>query len=261
MLVGAGHEVFGTTRDPGKTARMEAIGARPVLVDVFDRDALIAAVGEARPDVIIHQLTDLAAADRAANGRLRIVGTRNLVDAAKAAGVRRMIAQSIAIAYAPGAEPATEQDPLADDPPARRDSVRSLEAAVGELPLGVILRYGLLYGPGTWYSRIGPIADAVRRAERPAGNGISSFVHVADAARAAMLAIGWPAGVVNIVDDEPAAGTEWLPLFAAAIGAPPPPMDEQDGQERGASNRKARGELGWKPLHPTWREGFRTALD
>jgi nucleoside-diphosphate-sugar epimerase len=264
MLVGAGYEVFGTTRDPGKMARMEAVGARPVLVDVFDRDALIAAVGEARPDVIIHQLTDLAAADFKGTDRLRIVGTRNLVDAAKAAGVRRMIAQSLAIVYAPGAEPAAEQDPLADDLPTRRDTVkgvRSLEAAVDELPEGVILRYGLLYGPGTWYSRTGPFADAVQRGERPAGNGTSSFVHVADAARAAMLALDWPAGMVNIVDDEPAAGTEWLPLFAAAIGAPPPPIDEQEGQERGASNRKARGELGWKPLHPTWREGFRTALD
>jgi nucleoside-diphosphate-sugar epimerase len=263
MLIGAGYEVFGTTRKPGKTAQMEAIGVRPVLVDVFDRDSLIAAVGEAKPDVIIHQLTDLSAADFAATDRLRIVGTRNLVEAAKAVGVRRMIAQSLAIVYAPGAEPATEQDPLADESPTLRDTVkgvRSLEAAVEELPEGIILRYSLLYGPGTWYSRIGPFADAVRRGERPTSSGVSSFVHVEDAARAALLAIDWPACVVNIADDEPAAGTEWLPRFAAAIGAPPPPRGEPGG-ERGASNRKARQELGWEPLHPTWREGFRTALD
>ena len=151
MLIGAGYKVFGTTRNPRKTAQMEAIGVRPVLVDVFDRDALIAAVGEAKPDVIIHQLTDLSAADFAATDRLRIDGTRNLVDAAKAAGVRRMIAQSLAIVYLPGAEPATEQDPLADDSPTLRDTVkgvRSLEAAVEELPEWIILRYGLLYGPG-----------------------------------------------------------------------------------------------------------------
>ena len=222
---------------------MEAIGVRPVVVDVFDRDALIAAVSEAKPDVIIHQLTDLSTADFAATDRLRIDGTRNLVDAAKAAGVRRMIAQSLAIVYAPEAEPATELDPLADGSPTLRDTVkgvRSLEAAVAELPEGISLRYGLLYGPGTWYSKFGPFADAVRQGKRPASNGISSFVHVEDAARAAMLAIDWPAGVVNIVDDEPAAGTEWLPHFAAAIGAPPPPMGEHGGPSK-ASRIARRG--------------------
>lgn len=264
MLVKAGYEVFGTTRDSGKTAQIEAVGAHPVVVDVFHRAALIAAVGKANPGVIIHQLTDLSAADFAANDRLRIDGTRNLVDAAKAAGVRRMIAQSLAIVYAHRAEPATEQDPLADEMPAVRDTVkgvRALESAVAELPEGIILRYGLLYGPGTWYSKSGPFADAVRQAKRPAGKGFSSFIHVEDAARAAMRAIEWPAGVFNIVDDEPAAGAEWLPLFSAAIGAPPPPMGEHEGYEQGASNLKVRQELGWKPLHPTWREGFRTALD
>ena len=265
MLISAGYEVSGTTRNLEKAGSMETIGVRPVVVDAYDRDALIAAVGEAKPDVIVHQLTDLSTADFAATTRLRIEGTRNLVDAAMAVGVRRMIAQSLAIVYAPGEGPASEEDPLADDLPAQRDTVkgvRSLEAAVGELPEGVVLRYGLLYGPGTWYSRTGPFADAVQRGERPAGNGVSSFVHVEDAARAALLAIDWPAGVVNIVDDEPAAGTQWLPHFAAAIGAPPPPLGEPgDGNERGASNRRARLHLGWEPLHPTWRDGFRTALD
>ena len=265
MLIAAGYEVSGTTRNLEKAGSMEAIGVRPVVVDAYDRDALIAAVGEAKPDVIVHQLTDLSTADFAATTRLRIEGTRNLVDAAMAVGVRRMIAQSLAIVYLPGEGPAIEEDPLADDLPAQRDTVkgvRSLEAAVGELPEGVVLRYGLLYGPGTWYSRSGPFADAVQRGERPAGNGVSSFVHVEDAARAALLAIDWPAGVVNIVDDDPAAGTQWLPHFAAIIGAPPPPLGEPGGgNERGASNRRARLHLGWEPLHPTWRDGFRTALD
>jgi nucleoside-diphosphate-sugar epimerase len=264
MLVEAGYEVYGTTRNPKKTAEIQKVGAHPVLVDVFDQNSLTAAVAKASPDLIIHQLTDLSAADFAGTDRLRIEGTRNLVDAAKAAGVRRLIAQSLAIVYATRAEPATELDPLADGTPAVRDTVlgvRSLEAAVAELSEGISLRYGLLYGPGTWYSKIGPFADAVRKGERPASSGVSSFLHVKDAARAALLAIDWPAGVVNIVDDEPTAGTEWLPQFAAAIGAPPPPIGEHGGHEQGVSNRKARRELGWQPLHPSWREGFRTALD
>ena len=264
MLVSSGYKVVGTTRNPAKSVLMEAIGVRPVVVDVFDRTALTEAVRTANPDVIIHQLTDLSAADFAGTDRLRIEGTRNLVDAAKAAGVRRLIAQSLAIVYAIKAEPATELDPLADETPEVRDTVRgvrALETAVAELPEGISLRYGLLYGQGTWYSRIGPFADAVRQGKRPASHGISSFLHVKDAARAALLAIDWPAGVVNIVDDEPAAGTEWLPQFAAAIGAPPPPIGEQGGHEQGVSNRKARQELGWVPLHPTWREGFWTSLD
>ncbi len=152
MLIAAGYEVSGTTRNLEKAGSMEAIGVRPVVVDAYDRDALIAAVGEAKPDVIVHQLTDLSTADFAATTRLRIEGTRNLVDAAMAVGVRRMIAQSLAIVYAPGEGPASEEDPLADDLPAQRDTVkgvRSLEAAVGELPEGVVLRYGLLYGPGS----------------------------------------------------------------------------------------------------------------
>jgi nucleoside-diphosphate-sugar epimerase len=264
MLVSAGYKVFGTTRTPAKSAQMEAIGVRPVVIDVFDRASLMDAVRTANPDVIIHQLTDLSTADFAATDRLRIEGTRNLVDAAKAAGVRRLIAQSLAIVYATKAEPASEQDPLADETPAVRDTVhgvRALEVAVAELPEGISLRYGLLYGPGTWYSKIGPFADSVRQRKRPASSGISSFLHVKDAARAALLAIDWPAGVVNIVDDEPAAGTEWLPQFAAAIGAPPPPIGEHGGHEQGVSNRKARQELRWMPLHPTWREGFLTSLD
>ena len=180
MLIGAGYEVFGTTRNLGKTAQMEAIGVHPVLVDVFDRNSLIAAVGEAKPDVIIHQLTDLTAVDFAANDRLRIVGTRNLVDAAKAVGTRRMIAQSLAIVYAPGTKPATEQDPLADGSPTLSDTVkgvRSLETAVEELPEGVILRYGLLYGPGTWYSRIGPLPTRCGSVSDPPAKGsVHSFM-------------------------------------------------------------------------------------
>ena len=230
----------------------------------FDRSALIAAVGEAHPDVIIHQLTDLTAADFAANDRLRVVGTRNLVDAAKAAGVRRMIAQSLAIIYAHKAEPATEQDPLADETP--RCATRSRACARSKRRWRNSRRESsfatdLFYGPGTWYSKIGPFADAVRRAERPAGKGVQ-FVHPCGRCRAGGDARDRLAGgCVQYRRRRTCYRHRMAAAFAAAIGAPAPPMGEFDGYEQGASNRKARQELGWKPLHPTWREGFLTALD
>jgi nucleoside-diphosphate-sugar epimerase len=129
------------------------------------------------------------------------------------------------------------------------------------LPESVVLRYGLLYGPGTWYAVDGEVAEQVRCGDRRVSAGVASFVHVLDAARAAHFALDWPPGTVNVVDDEPAPGTSWLPVFAAAVGAPPPPIGEgAERGERGASNAKARQVLGWQPLYPSWREGFRVAL-
>jgi nucleoside-diphosphate-sugar epimerase len=261
LLAAAGHDVAGATRVAAKGELVRALGATPVIVNVFDREALVAAVAAARPDVVIHQLTDLAGRDFAGNTRIRIEGTRNLLDAAQAAGVRRVIAQSLAFAYAPGVGPAREDEPLdLDAPESRRQTivgVQALEGAVAALPAGVILRYGLLYGPGTWYAPDGQIADQVRRGALVANENVSSFVHVEDAARAALAALDWPAGAVNVVDDEPAPATVWLPVYAAALGAPAPPTAPgQDRGARGASNAKARHELGWQPRYPTWRIGF-----
>lgn len=244
------------------TSLLRQLGARPVVVDVFDRDGLAAALGDARPDAVIHQLTDLGAGDTAANARLRAEGTCNLVDAARDAGVRRLVAQSIAWAYAPGEGPAREGEPLdVGAPPPRRTTVEgvvALERAVAAMDVGVVLRYGVLYGPGTWYAPGGSVAERARRGELPADAGVTSFVHVADAARAALLALDWPAGSVNVVDDEPAPASVWLPAYAAALGALPPPSTtpERPRGARGASNAKACNELGWIPLYPSWREGF-----
>jgi nucleoside-diphosphate-sugar epimerase len=264
MLVEAGHEVAGTTRRADWLAHIAAAGARPVLADALDREAMVAALAGERPDVVIHQLTDLSQRDFAGNSRLRVEGTRNLVDAALAVGVRRMIAQSIAWIYMPGHDPADEAEPLDREAPPPRGgtvaAVQALEQAVAELPIGVILRYGLLYGPGTWYARDGRTTDQVRRGEIAATPGVASFLHVVDAALAARAALEWPAGPLNIVDDEPAAGTEWLPVYARLIGAPPPPVTPGGAAwERGASNVRAR-QLGWQPRYPTWRAGFRTVL-
>ncbi len=264
LLVAAGHEVAGTTRHAEKREQIAASGARPVVADALDREAMFAALRAERPDVVIHQFTDLRGRDFAGNSRLRIEGTRNLVDAALAAGVQRMIAQSIAWIYVPGQRPASEDEPLDLGASASRRAtvaaVRTLEEAVAEMPVGVVLRYGVLYGPGTWYSRDGWFTERVRRGEVAATGGVTSFLHVADAAQAALQALDWPAGPLNIVDDEPAAGTDWLPLYASLVGAPPPPVKPgAEGWERGASNARARS-LGWRPQYPTWREGFKEAV-
>ncbi|MEJ3651437.1 NAD(P)-dependent oxidoreductase [Actinomycetes bacterium KLBMP 9759] len=259
LLTSAGHSVVALTRSPSTAELLRGPGVATAVVDVSDRDALVEVVRAAAPDAVLHQLTDLTAGNLAANAALRRVGTRNLVDAALAAGARRMVAQSISWACVAGDGPAREDDPLdvdADEP--RRTSVRGvagLEAAVAEMPEGVVLRYGLLYGPGTWYAPDGSRAEAARAGKLVADAAVTSFLHVDDAAAAALTALDWPPGVVNICDDEPAAGHDWLPAFCAAVGAPAPPRDGSPppGTARGADNTRARTALGWAPRYPSWR--------
>ncbi|MGW1932195.1 NAD-dependent epimerase/dehydratase family protein [Streptomyces sp. NPDC001919] len=255
LLEGAGHEVVGISRR----------GPRPV--DVLDAGAVRRAVAEAAPDAVVHQLTDLGAADGAANNRIRTDGTRNLVDAARAAGVRRIVAQSISWAYAPGEGPADESvplDPTWEEPRSRIVAgVRALESAVTELPEAVVLRYGVLYGPGTWYAPGGAVAAALAGdpaarflGSLAADDAVSSFVHVSDAAEAAVRALAWPPGAYNVVDDEPAPGRTWLPVLADALGVPAPaPGTGGAPWARGAVNDRARA-LGWAPARPSWRTGF-----
>ncbi|MEV4939334.1 NAD-dependent epimerase/dehydratase family protein [Streptomyces zaomyceticus] len=254
-LEAAGHEVVGISRR----------GPRPV--DVLDAGAVRRAVAEAAPDAVVHQLTDLGAADGAANNRMRVEGTGNLVDAARAAGVGRIVAQSISWAYAPGDGPADESVPLdsTEEVPRSRivAGVRALESAVAELPEAVVLRYGVLYGPGTWYAPGGAVAAALAGdpgarflGSTAADDSVSSFVHVDDAAAAAVRALEWPPGAYNVVDDEPAPGRVWLPALAAALGVPAPARSEgRVPWARGAVNARARA-LGWSPAHPSWRTGF-----
>jgi nucleoside-diphosphate-sugar epimerase len=264
QLVQLGHAVTGTTRSVDKAGAIAAAGGRPLVLNVLEREALFAAVQAERPDAIIHMLTDLAGLDYAANSRLRLEGGRNLVDAALAAGVNRLIGESIAWVYRPGVGPASEDEPLDVDAPLPRGRmvgvVAAAERAMAELPVGIMLRGGLFYGPGTWYARDGRTTEQVRRGEIAATPAITSFIHVADMARAAILALEWPAGPVNIVDDEPAAGTEWVPEYARRVGAPTPPTKpEAEPWERGAANARARA-LGWRPEFASWRDGFKAAL-
>jgi nucleoside-diphosphate-sugar epimerase len=272
FLIGAGHHVTGTARTAEGLARLRSQGATAVSVDVFDAGGLARAVAAAGPDAVVHQLTALASGTSADNARMRREGTRNLVEAAKKAAVPRIVAQSVAWAYEPGDVPADESVALdLTAPPPRANligGITALEEAAAELSEHVVLRYGTFYGPGTWYAPGGLTALRLR-GESPAGalagvplgpleadDAVSSFVHVEDAARAAVAALDWPSGVVNIVDDEPAPAREWLPALAGALGAPsPPPAAGRAGWQRGASNARARS-LGWAPRYPSWRTGF-----
>jgi nucleoside-diphosphate-sugar epimerase len=291
-LIAAGHEVTGMTRSESKAQDVRRSGARAAVVDVFDLDALRAAVEEARPEVIVHELTALP--DRldfrqkdvyAPTNRLRTEGTRNLLDAASAAGARRFISQSIAFAYRnEGSRVKSEADPLLDDAPDAFGSgvkaLRQMEAMVlGADGLdGLVLRYGFFYGPGTHYGDDGAMVADVRRRRLPIvgrGTGVFSFIHVDDAADATVSAVErGAAGVYNVTDDEPAAMSDWVPVLAEAAGAKRPMRVPVwlaklvGGRQaatfasvlRGASNEKAKRELGWQPAHPSWRNGFAESL-
>jgi nucleoside-diphosphate-sugar epimerase len=262
LLVEAGHHVIALTRRPDRVPALQAAGAHPAVVDVRDAGALAATVRDTAPEVVVQQLTDLGAADLAANAELRVTGTRHLVDAALAAGVRRIVAQSIAWAYAGGDDPAGEETALdLDALEPRATTVRgvaALEATVREAPEWVVLRYGMFYGPGTWFAPDGLRADDARAGRMVADGDVTSFLHVDDAAAAAVAALGWPSGAVNVCDDEPAAARDWVPAFCASVGAPPPPVSDAPRRPwaRGADNRRARDQLGWAPRHASWRHGF-----
>lgn len=266
-LVHDGHIVYGTTRHEDRLASITATGATALVMDALDTASVSAAVHRAEPDVILHQLTDLASLDFGGNTRLRIEGTRRLVDAAAGIGVSRMIAESISWVMPPGTGAASEDEPLATN---ATPGVRELEEIVATLHDGVVLRNGALYGPGTWYANDGRLATVARAGNLAATARVSSFVHVEDAAAAVVDAIGWPAGVYNIVDDEPADAADWIPLFAAAVGASASDGATPTGATptgladlpagRAISNAKARA-MGWRPRYPSWRTGFRTLRD
>jgi nucleoside-diphosphate-sugar epimerase len=291
MLVQAGHEVTGTTRSEQRAEAIRAAGATPAVVDALDASALREAVGRAAPEVIVHELTALP--DRFqprrkdiydATNRVRREGTRNLLDAARAAGARRFVCQSIAFAYRPGPKPEVKDEdaPLAFEAPAPfGEGVRTIDemerAVLGADGIdGLVLRYGWFYGPGTYFADDGSTAADVRKRRFPVigrGAGLFSYIHVDDAAAATVAAVerGAP-GIYNVVDDEPAAMRDWLPAYAEAIGAKPPRrapvwlarliaggMAAAIEVQPGASNAKAKRALGWEPRWSSWRQGFREA--
>jgi nucleoside-diphosphate-sugar epimerase len=282
QLLGQGHEVIGTFRSAGNAERVRSLGARPVQLDVLDERAVRRAVLETRPDAIIHQATALANvrftrnldAAFAVTNRIRTEGTDALLAAAREAGVTRFVAQSFAsLRYArEGGMVKTEDDPLDPNPPAGSHETNAAMAHLDRAVTGaggIALRYGGFYGAAN-----DGMAGPVRKRQFPlagSGAGMSSFIHLDDAATATVLALTRDgAGLYNIVDDDPAPMSEWLPALAAALGAKPPRrvplwlarlIAGEGGvimatQARGASNAKAKAELGWTLRYPTWRQGF-----
>jgi 2-alkyl-3-oxoalkanoate reductase len=301
QLVARGHAVVGMTRTESKQDLLRSLGARPVVADALDPDAVAQAVAAAEPEVIVHQLTALSGKlsvrfirhpERSAasimTNRLRTEGTDHLLAAGRAVGARRLVAQSIAaFGFGPtDGRLQTEADPLDPDPPAAMrpglEAIVHLERAVTAIEWGegLALRYGAFYGPGTGFS-LAPnaqMAGPIRKRRFPLvgdGGGVWSFVHIEDAAAATVAALErGQRGVYNVVDNEPAPVREWLPALATALDAKPPRRMPRRlarllagematvmmTEVRGASNEKAKRELGWKPRYPSWRLGFAQGL-
>jgi nucleoside-diphosphate-sugar epimerase len=289
QLVEAGHHVAAITRKETRLGELFELGAEPILCDVFDAERLGSVVAQAEPEAVINQLTDLPQSLNprklkeyyAANNRVRREGTRNLLSAALGAGVRRFLAQGSAYWYAPtGGAVKTEAAPLYLDAPApigpAVETIEEVEEAVlsaGGIE-GIVLRYGMFYGPGTWYAKDGDVGRQVRKRRYPmigSGEGTYSFIHVDDAAEATVAALeGARPGIYNVVDDDPATAAEWMPVYAEALGAKRPPRVPAFVARiiagdalvtwmlglRGASNEKIKRELGWSPRYESWRQGF-----
>jgi 2-alkyl-3-oxoalkanoate reductase len=292
QLVAAGHEVTGTTRREDRAAEIRAVGADAVVCDALDRAAVEAAIVEAAPEAVINQLTSLPqkynprkASFYEATDRVRREGGHNLVEAARAAGAKRFVTQSIAFLYAPEGDWVKSEDarPYDDAPGHFRTAVEAMLEHEREVVSaadfeGLVLRYGQFYGPGTYYARDGHLGREVARRRFPivgAGTGTFSFLHIEDAAAATAAALGrGAAGIYNVVDDEPSPLHEWLPVYAEALGAEPPrhvplwlaklaagsAVAAQAVALRGASNAKAKRELGWQPAHRSWRQGLPAAV-
>jgi nucleoside-diphosphate-sugar epimerase len=290
-LVGKGHDVVGMTRSESKQDAVRALGATPVVADALDPAQVAELLATVEPDVIVHQLTAISSPDPrrfdrdfALTNRLRTEATDHMLSAGRAVGIERFVAQSYcAWPYARVGGPVkSEGDPL-DPTPARemRESlaaIRHLEAAVlgADWTEGTVLRYGAFYGPGTSLAPGGEQFEMVRKRRYPVvggGGGVWSFVHIADAADATVEAVEHGGrGVYNVADDEPAPVAEWLPALAQMLGAKKPRhvprfLGRMFAGEagavmmteiRGASNAKAKRELGWRPQHSSWRQGFAT---
>lgn len=286
QLIAAGHEVTGLARSADNVGGVEMMA-----VDALDQKAVRAAVERAEPEALVHVATAIPAQidprridkDFAMTNRLRTEGTAHLLDAARRAGISRIVTQGLGYAYDPnGSEPADESVPLWRNPPRKfapvLTALRQMESAVEEAG-GTVLRFGHLYGPGSSYAADGSFIRQVRARQVPivgGGTATFSFIHSQDAAAAVVAALETPAsGVFNVVDDVPTKMGEWLPILAGGLGAPAPrkvptflARAAVGGwgvafmtQLRGADNTRAKRILRWQPQIPSWRLGFDLELD
>lgn len=285
QLTAAGHEVVGSTRGGDAAARIREAGGIAVACDAFDREHLVETVSRAEPEVVINQLTSLPPRFEPkkkgyydANNRIRSEGGDNLIEATAAAGARRLVTQSISFLYElKGPMIKAEEEPV--DRSGTHDAMLGHESkAIADQRFDtVVLRYGLLYGPGTWYADDGYLTGEVRNRRLPVvggGTGYTSFLHVDDAASAAVVALEKGQDIYNVTDDHPAPTGDWIPALAEAAGAKPPrhvpawlasmiagrAIVRQATEGRAASNAKFKAQTGWQPSIPDWRDGFRQEL-
>lgn len=236
-LVAAGHDVVGTSRRADRLGAVERAGGRGLVLDVFDAGAIEAALDAARPTAVVFLATDLAGLDYGANARLREVGAPALVTAARDAGVPRLVFESVS--WAPGDAP-----------------VAALERAVAGHPGGVVLRFGLLYGPRTWYAADGAFTAQAAGGTVEAIAPVTNWLHVDDAVEATVEALDWPAGAYDVVDDEPAALEDWAAVLAARAGFDGGRVVTSVRGEARVTDASAARALGWRPRHPSWRDGL-----
>ncbi|RQM85126.1 epimerase [Staphylococcus xylosus] len=259
-LLEEGYQVAGFTTSQQGKAKLVDNGIEAYIGDILKYDTVESAIADYQPDIIMNEITDLKNVDMAANTRVRIEGTQNLVEAALKNGVKHMQSQSIAFTYEGGNTLATEDTPLDYNATGNRkitvDGVEGLERETSRIENDVVLRYGLLYGPGTWYGKGGIIYNLFNEGTVTMTDGIQSFIHIDDAVEVAIQALNFESGIYNIVDDEPVKGDVWAQWYADLLNVTPEiNIQTAESHERGANNTKFHDQ-GGKLIYPSWKQGM-----
>ncbi|MFV5938804.1 NAD-dependent epimerase/dehydratase family protein [Mammaliicoccus sciuri] len=259
-LIEEGYEVAGlTTSEKGKE-KLDNAGVKAYIGNILEYDTIEKSIGDFKPDIIMNEITDLKQVDMSANTKVRIEGTRNLVEAAIKHDVPHIQSQSIAFVYEAGDTLATEETSLDYDASGDRkitvDGVEGLEKESARLNKHVILRYGLLYGPGTWYGKGGMIYNQFINGEVTMTDGVQSFIHIDDAVETAIQALNFESGIYNVADDEPVKGDDWAKWYANELNVTPTLNIEPAAPfERGVTNKKFKDQ-GGKLIYTTWKDGM-----
>lgn len=259
-LIEEGHEVAGFTTSEKGQQKLESMNVKAYIGDILKADTIDEAVGDFKPDIIINQITDLKNVDMSANTKVRIEGSKNLMDAALKHNVKKVIAQSIAFTYEPGEGLATEETPLDFNSTGDRkitvDGVEGLEKQTARIDDYVVLRFGWLYGPGTWYGKDGMIYNQFMDGNVTLSDGVTSFVHLDDAVETSIQAINFDSGIYNVADDEPVKGSDFAEWYKQQLNVDPE-IDIQPAQpfERGVSNDKFKAQ-GGTLIYKSWKDGM-----